>query len=272
MAVMLIQLVLAAIGLYIAVALVLALMQTSLLFPTALVAGAEAYLPSTARRVSFKAADGIELHGVHIPASASPGGRLLLGFGGNAWNAATLATLLSEVVPDHEVVVFYYRGYLPSGGKPSAASFLQDALVVHDSLSEFSSDAPVIAIGISIGAGPAMHLARHRKLSGAILVTPFDSLAALARYHYWWAPVRLLLRHRMEIGADAGEIDEPVAIIAAERDGIVPAERTAALRSQIKRLVLYRIIPDADHNSLYDHPGFAAALREAVAKIESPGK
>ena len=116
-----------------------------------------------------------------------------------------------------------------------------------------------------------MHLARHRRLSGVILVTPFDSLAALARHHYWWAPVRLLLRHRMEIAADAGEVDEPVAIIAAERDGVVPVERTEALRSKIRRLVFYRAIAYADHNNLYDRPEFAAALREAAGLIKAAG-
>jgi alpha-beta hydrolase superfamily lysophospholipase len=271
-AVLLIQIVLAAIGLYVALAAVVALVQTSLLFPTGLVARTDVYLPPSARRVSVKAADGTELQGVHIPASTSPEGRLLLGFGGNAWNAATLARLLNELVPGHEVVVFHYRGYPPSGGKPSAASLLQDALVVHDSLTGFASPRPVIAIGLSIGAGPAMHLARHRKLSGAILVTPFDSLAELARYHYWWAPVRLLLYHKMEIATDAAGVDEPVAIITAERDSIVPAERTEGLRSKIRRLVMHRIIADADHNSLYDHPGFAVALREAVALIQSSGR
>jgi len=267
--VLLIQLLLAAIGLYIAVVVGLALVQTSLLFPTGLVTRSAVYLPTTARRISVKATDGIELQGVHVPASASPGGGLLLGFGGNAWNAATLASLLNEVLPGHEVVVFHYRGYLPSAGRPSAASLLHDALAAHDGLTEFASGVPVIAIGISIGCGPAMHLARHRRLSGVILVTPFDSLAAVARHHYWWAPVRLLLRHKMEVGADASEVGEPVAIIAAERDGVVPAERTEALRRKIRRLVLYRVIADADHNSLYDRPGFAGALREAVDLIRA---
>jgi hypothetical protein len=269
--VLLIQLLLAAIGLYIAVVLGLALVQTSLLFPAGLVARGEVYLPATARRISVKAADGTELQGVHVPASTSPEGGMLLGFGGNAWNAAALASLLNEVLPGYEVVVFHYRGYLPSAGRPSAASLLHDALAAYDGLAKFAPGVPVIAIGISIGCGPAMHLARHRRLSGVILVTPFDSLAAVARHHYWWAPVRLLLRHKMEISADASKVDEPVAIIAAARDDVVPVERTEALRSKIRRLVVYRVIADADHNSLYDHPEFAVALKEAIGLIKAAG-
>ena len=52
---------------------------------------------------------------------------------------------------------------------------------------------------LSIGAGPAAYLASQRPIAGLILVTPFDSLTALAREHYPWAPVSLLLRYRMEI-------------------------------------------------------------------------
>jgi len=270
-AVLLIQLLLAALGLYITVAVGLALVQTSLLFPTGLAARGEVFLPASARRISVRAADGTMLQGVHVPASALPEAGLLLGFGGNAWNAAMLASLLNEVLPGYEVVVFHYRGYSPSAGRPSAASLVHDALAVHDGLTEFAPAMRVIAVGISIGCGPAMHLARHRRLSGVILVTPFDSLAALARHHYWWAPVRLLLRHRMEISADASEVDEPVAIIAAERDGVVPVERTESLRNKIKKLVFYRVIADADHNDVYNRPEFAIALREAAGLIKAAG-
>jgi uncharacterized protein len=270
-AVLWLQLLLAGLGLYIIVAVGLALVQTSLLFPTGLVGRGEVYVPATARHISIKAADGTRLQGVHVPASAPPEGGLLLGFGGNAWSAATLASLLNELMPGFEVVVFHYRGYAPSAGRPSAESLMGDALAIHDGLSEFVPAVPVITIGISIGCGPAMHLARHRRLSGVILVTPFDSLAELARYHYRWVPVRLLLRHRMEIAADASEVDEPVAIIAAERDGVVPGERTEALRSKIKRLVYYRAIAEADHNDLYDRPEFATAFKEAAGLIKAAG-
>ena len=41
----------------------------------------------------------------------------------------------------------------------------------------------------------AAMLAGSRKVRAAILVTPFDSFAALAAHHYPYFPVRLLLRH-----------------------------------------------------------------------------
>jgi len=66
----------------------------------------------------------------------------------------------------------------------------------------------------------------HRPLAGLILVSPFDSLEALAREHFPWAPVGWLLRHHMSTIKYVGDMTTPTALIAAGRDTIVPPERT----------------------------------------------
>ena len=91
------------------------------------------------------------------------------------------------------------------------------------------------------------------------LVTPFDSLEALARDLYWWAPVGLLLRHRMPTINFVRGSPVPTALIVAERDTIVPARRSAALRQAVANLVFEGAI-DAGHNDLYGRPAFAAAM------------
>lgn len=60
----------------------------------------------------------------------------------------------------------------------------------------------------------------------------------------------------------------PTALIAAGRDTIIPARRSEPLRGAISNLVLDRIIAEAGHNDLYNHPAFATAMRDAVARIE----
>jgi hypothetical protein len=60
----------------------------------------------------------------------------------------------------------------------------------------------------------------------------------------------------------------PTALIVAERDTIVPARRGAALRQAVANLVFEGAI-DAGHNDLYGRPAFAAAMREALARIEA---
>jgi len=60
----------------------------------------------------------------------------------------------------------------------------------------------------------------------------------------------------------------PTGMIIGKRDAVVLARRSAPLRQAIRNLVFEGAI-DAGHNDLYDHPAFAAAVREALARIEA---
>lgn len=260
---------LTAAGLYVAVVAGMYFAQAQLLFPTTLVAGTIAP-PAPAQRLEVKASSGDLLVGTHIPAARSAGHDrpLLLGFGGNAWNADAMALYLHGLVPECDVVAFHYRGYRPSTGQPSAEALLADAPVIFDHVQRVLAPRRVVAVGFSVGSGVAASLSRQRPVSGLVLVTPFDSLEALARDLYWWAPVRLLLRHRMPTIDYVRGLPAPTALIAASRDTIVPARRSAPLRAAIPNLVLDRTIV-AGHNDLYDRSDFADAVREAIARIEA---
>jgi uncharacterized protein len=257
-------------ALYAAVVSGMYLAQTWLLFPTTLAGLARVQLPASARRLEIRAPDGEVLAGVHIPAEGEGDEHApkLLGFGGNAWNAEAMALHLHDLFPDREVAAFHYRGYAPSGGRPSAAALLSDSVLVFDHLQRAHPHGRVVAIGFSIGSGVAAYLARHRPVAGLVLVTPFDSLEALARDLYWWAPVGLLLRHRMPTIDFVRGSPVPTALVVAGRDRIVPARRSVPLRSAVMHLVFEAGI-EAGHNDLYGHPAFAAAMREALARTEA---
>jgi uncharacterized protein len=260
--------VLVAVAIYVAVISAMYFAQTWLLFPTTLVQAGHVRLPASTQRLEVETPGGDRLLGVRIPASSSTGtrGPLLLGFGGNAWSADAMALYLHERLPDCDVVAFHYRGYRPSTGQPSAEALLADAVTVFDHIQQVLAPERVVAVGFSIGSGVAAYLAQQRPLAGLVLVTPFDSLEALARDLYWWAPVGLLLRHRMPVTDFVRDLPTPTALIVAGRDTIVPARRSAPLRDVIPNLVLDRTI-DAGHNDLYDRKSFVESLREALANI-----
>ncbi len=266
----LLKLVLVLAAAYIAVVALMYAAQTQMLFPTRLATGSSTLLPQVAARLEVETPDGERLRGVHVPAARDrPGERLVvLGFGGNAWNAESLAAYLHGLFPDTEVVAFHYRGYPPSTGRPSAAALLADAPVVFDHVLETIGSGRVVAVGLSLGAGVAADLGARRSLAGLILVSPFDSLEALAREHFPWAPVGWLLRHHMETVESLRGLTTPTALIAAGDDTIVPRRRTEAVRRAITALVLDRTITHADHNDLYGHPDFHAAMVEALARID----
>ncbi len=255
---------------YTAVVLVMYATQTRLLFPTGLAAVPGRSLPPSSVRLEVATPDGEKLLGVSIPpARDRPGDSLvILGFGGNAWNAEDLAVYLHGLFPDAEVVAFHYRGYRPSTGRPSAAGLLADAPVVYDYVRSIIGTKRVVVVGLSIGTGVAAHLASQRSLDGMILISPFDSLEALAREHFSWVPVGWLLRHHMPTLELVHGLTTPIAIITAGGDTIIAPRRTEAVRRAVPALVLDRTIAGAGHNDLYAHPAFPAAMALALTRID----
>jgi pimeloyl-ACP methyl ester carboxylesterase len=241
--------------------------QSHLIFPAHAVPSAGP-LPRGAERLSVKAADGYKLAGIYIPADQPARQKtLILGFGGNAWNGQDVAEYLHELFPDDEVVVFHYRGYAPSTGSPSAEALIADAPLVYDLAVERVRPARIVAVGFSIGSGIAAELATSRKVDGIILVTPFDSLKAVAQSMYPWLPIGPFFDHEIDTAVALSKVLAPVALIAAERDEIVPADRTEALRPQVLKLAFDRTISRAGHNDIYARSEFQAAMREALAVV-----
>jgi pimeloyl-ACP methyl ester carboxylesterase len=256
--------------LYLAVVAALWLFHGRMVFPAGMVPAHAEPLPPGAERLVVETPDGERLHGVLIPASGGtpPGDRpLILGFGGNAWKGEAVAITLAGLFPDHDVAAFHYRGYRPSSGTPGARAILADALLIHDELARRHGVRRIVAIGFSLGTGPAARLAAERPIAGAILVTPYDSLAGVAARHYPWIPVRLLFRHEMPAAQDLARSRTPAAIVAAGRDVLILPERTEALRRRAANLVFHRIVANADHNDIYDREEFRTAMREALAAV-----
>lgn len=239
--------------------------QDEIIFPTSSVAAAGP-LPPGATQFEVKTADGNTLFGVHIvPSSrAQTPKTLVLGFGGNGWNGQDVATYLHEVYPDVDVVAFHYRGYRPSTGKPSADALLADAPLVYRAAVDRVRPDRTAIVGFSIGSGVAANLASQKGVDGVILVTPFDSLKAVASDHYPWLPVGALFRHEIDAVSALDGSKVPVAIIAAGADEIIPAARTAALRPRVPHLVFDRTIEGATHNDIYARSEFQEAMNQAL--------
>lgn len=257
------------VGTYAAIVVLIYFLQTAMLFPAGSVREGPP-LPSDAERLRLATSDGEILQGVHLSPGAlrNEGERpVILGFGGNAWNADAAALYLQQVYPEADIVTFHFRGYRPSGGTPSAAGLLRDAPAVHDLIARRFPARPIVAVGFSVGSGVAAHLGRERPIAGIILVTPFDRLERVASDHYPWLPVRALFRHDMNAAEALRGMKLPVAIIAAGGDDIIPPARTDTLRRTLQALVYDRTIPHAGHNDVYDRADFREAMKAALAAV-----
>jgi len=239
-----------------------------MLFPTHAVPAAGP-LPAGAERLELETPGGHRLHGVHIPPNRDEAGKriLILGFGGNAWNGQDVAAYLHDLFPGAHVVGFHYRGYRPSTGSPSAKALIEDAPRIFDLAVERVRPDRTVAAGFSIGSGVAASLSQSRQLDGVILVTPFDSLKRVAADMFPWLPIGPFFEHELGTTEFLRGSKVPVAILAAQRDEIVPPKRTDALRPEVGNLIFDRTIPGAGHNDIYGRSDFQSAMHQALKAV-----
>jgi hypothetical protein len=195
--------------------------------------------------------------GLRIYRAASAPAPALLYFGGNAEEISW--SLADDRWPRGWTVAgVNYRGYGTSEGRPGERELLDDGLRVFDALAARSDvDARrIVVVGRSLGTGVAVHVAAARPVAGAILISPFDSLAAVGRMHYPWLPVDWLLRHRFDSAALAASVAVPMLTIIGAADGIIPPARSRALFDAWAGAGTWVAIPGADHNDLGSTPAF----------------
>jgi len=215
-----------------------------------------------AQEIFLDTVDGTRLHAWHVP---GPGAAVLY-FGGNA---EEVSWMLDEVAvaPLASWFLMDYRGYGASDGAPSERALLADARLLYDHVVTLPGIDPkrVLAFGRSLGSGVAVALAAERPLAGVILVTPFDSLAAVAKCYYGYLPVDLMLKHRFDSIELAPALRMPLLCLIGARDEVIPpvhGERLFAAWAGAKRKVL---LEGAGHNTSDAHPLFWTSIREFLA-------
>jgi pimeloyl-ACP methyl ester carboxylesterase len=186
--------------------------------------------------------------------------RALIYFGGNAEDVAGNIDVFSEAFPGHALYLVNYRGYGGSSGRPSEAALSADALVIDEYVRARHSE--IFVMGRSLGSGVAVYLASERPVAKLVLVTAFDSLVNVAREHFRWLPVGLLLRDRYESTTRARTVRAPVLVVIAGEDEIIPRARSEALVAAFAPgQVTVRVVPEATHNTLDLAPEYLDAVR-----------
>lgn len=219
-----------------------------------------------AREVFLQAEDGTRLHAW---LQGDPVGKpLVIYFGGNAEDVSWMLGETTANTPGVAWLLVDYRGYGGSEGAPSAAAIGADALQWHDYALRELKPAQLFAFGRSLGSGAAVHLAAARPLAGIILVTPFDSLAAVAKRHYPFVPVDALLRHRFDSDRLAPRLTTPLLCLVAERDEVIPPEHAKRLFDAWAGPKQWVLLPGAAHNTTDEAPAF---WRGIAGFLRQPG-
>ena len=177
-----------------------------------------------------------------------PGPAALLYFGGNAEDVGASIGLFAQRLPNHSLYFVNYRGYGGSTGRPSEDALVRDAVALYDHVRATHSEISVV--GRSLGSGVAVQLASGRDVSRLALVTPFDSLVNVARAHFRWLPVGLLMLDRFDSAREAPAIAADVLVVIAEADEIIPRGRSDALVEAFRSRPRVVVLEGARHNEI----------------------
>jgi fermentation-respiration switch protein FrsA (DUF1100 family) len=213
--------------LYLVVLLMLMLLERMLVFPASSYPSGN-WQPTalTFEDAHFTASDGTELHGWYVP-HATPRAVVLFahGNGGNLSGRADILRLLNEKLR-LSVMIFDYRGYGRSEGKPDEAGLLSDARAARAWLAERAGigETDIVLLGRSLGGAVMVDLAAKDGARGLILESTFTSLPDTAAHHYPWVPVRLLMRNRFASIDKIGQYRGPLLQSHSTADEIIPFE------------------------------------------------
>ena len=156
-------------------------------------------------------------------ANPAPQGTIVLfhGNGGTAFDRRFYLEPLTDL--GFRVILAEYPKYGGRPGKVGEKPFVADALetvrLVHLQYGE-----PVYLLGESLGCGVAAAVAAKSTtpIAGIILITPWDSLAAVARHLFPYLPVHLLLTDKYDSIANLQSFPGKISVVGAERDEILP--------------------------------------------------
>lgn len=173
--------------------------------------------------LNLETKDNIRIHGWFIPAPNERG--VLLFFHGNAGNIShRLDSLLLFNKLGLSTLIFDYRGYGKSEGRPTEAGTYADAEAAWYYLVRSRSVAPskIIFFGRSLGAGVAVHLASRHTPAALIVESAFTSVPDLAAELYPFLPARWLSRFKYNNHRKLRNIRCPVLVIHSRNDEIIP--------------------------------------------------
>ena len=218
------------------------------------------YMPQPRALATAVDAEWIEVDDLRVQLSVrrpagQDGAPALIYFGGNAEDVSLSLEPLARAFPEHALYLLHYRGYGGSEGTPSEAALFADALALHAHVA--AAHSRIRVLGRSLGSGVAVYLASQREVEQLVLITPYDSIAAVAAQQFPYLPVDWLLLDRFDSVARAAAVRTPTRILVAERDEVIHPQHSHRLQLAFKPgIAELQVLAGSGHNSISQHPDY----------------
>ncbi|MBW6478174.1 MAG: alpha/beta hydrolase [Bacteroidales bacterium] len=193
------------------------------------------------------------LHGWLCKSKTDGPQKLIIYFGGNAEEVSHMIPAAS-MFEDWAFLLINYPGYGKSEGRPGQKSFYKAALEIYDyAVARDDVYAEnIVVMGRSIGSGSAVFLAHERDVKAVVLISPFESIRAVARSSMPFLPVNLILRHKFLSKKFASEINSPMIAFYGTADQIIPPSHTQKLAAFWKGPSRLVELQGYGHNDIFE--------------------
>jgi hypothetical protein len=217
-----------------------------------------------------RAEDGVGVHGWLLSGKESRLTVLLShGNAGNISHRLDRAMLLQRQVPV-DVLLFDYRGYGRSEGRPDEEGTYRDARAAYRWLRDRGHPpGRIVLFGESLGSAVALQLALEVETRGLVLESPFTSVPDMARAVYPFLPLWPFVRTRYDNLAKAPRLKVPLLVLHGDCDEVVPFIQGRRVFDAAPEPKRFFAIPGAGHNDTYVTGGDAywRALREFLESL-----
>jgi hypothetical protein len=191
--------------------------------------------------------------------------RTVIYHGGNAEDLAGHCEVMMDGL-DANALLVNYRGYGQSEGTPGEKEMVADCIAIFDLFCAEKNVAPsnIFLMGRSLGSGVAIQVAAARpEAAGIILVTPYESIEAIARFRYPWLPAKGILRHPFRAIDYAPKIQMPALVLLSKYDEVIPVETGRKLGEALGWPTEIITLP-MGHMDINEHPGYYGAINRFV--------
>jgi len=239
--------------------------------PTREIVATPASLGLAYEDVALRTSDGVRLAAWYVPAEGA-GGTVLFCHG----NARNMSTRLSSIAIFHRlglgVLIFDYRGYGRSEGRPSEEGTYRDAEAAWNHLVADRGTPPgqIILFGRSLGGAVAAHLAERHRPRALILESTFTSAPDLGRELLPVFPVRWLARVEYDTLSRVKHLACPKLFIHSPEDDLVPFEHGRRLFEAAAEPKTFLLI-HGPHNDGFARSGeaYVEGLRAFLAGLDA---
>lgn len=200
--------------------------------------------------VWFTSADGTRLHGWYVPHERPCA--VILFCHGNAGNLSDRAGLM-QILHDRvgaTVMIFDYRGYGRSEGKPNELGVLADAQAARAWLAGRVGIAEkrIVLMGRSLGGAVAVDLAAHDGARALVLESTFTSIPDVAKTMYPWLPLHLLVQTKLNSADKIAAYHGPLLQSHGTVDRLIPYKIGCRLFDAANQPKQFIPIAGGDHN------------------------